>query len=256
MPLELEDQPRVVFDRNPLKLVVAEVRFPAVYALEQASGVAQLQEAVRDDFPIALDELGALERPTGRTTRSYPRAPGAGWRFQDLEARWTLVVTQQSLAIECHNYRRYEEFRERVSSVLATAASLIWIPRRTRFGVRYSDEITHPKARLVTDWARFLRPELLGVAAGDLLGPNVESATQQVNLALPEGKMAIRHGYRREARKSVYFIELDAYDDRPQEMDLQLTLQQLDLFKRWSWNFFRSSITDELADYLKPRSIT
>ncbi|MDQ3691530.1 MAG: hypothetical protein M3406_16165, partial [Chloroflexota bacterium] len=96
----------------------------------------------------------------------------------------------------------------------------------------------------------------LGIAAGELLGGNVESTVQQVNLTLQSGRMAIRHGYQRIDPSSVYFIELDAYDDRPQEMDWVAALHQLDEFKRLSWNFFRSSISDELVEHLEPRPLT
>lgn len=254
MPLELEEQPRLIFERNPLELVVAEVRFPPLFALDEASGVAALQSAIRDDFPVA--EAKVIERPTGAIGSLGRRMPATGWRFSDRDQQWTVVLTPQALALECRAYRRYEEFRERVAALFMTAALVIPLPDRTRLGIRYVDEIRHPQARSVTDWRRLLRPELLGMAAGDLIGSSVVTTAQQVNLVLPEGKMAIRHGYKSEESRSVYFIDTDAYDDAPQALDITAALLQLDVFKRWSWNFFRASITDELADYLGPRPLS
>lgn len=256
MPLELEDQPRVIFERNPLKVVVAQVRFPPIFSLEHPGGVAVLQDAIRSEFPMAEPRGQQVTVSISPAGLGAPSGQPGPWRFHSADGQWIAAVAPDFVSLETTAYERFETFRDRARSLFQAAASTLSIARRERLGLRYVDEITHPEAVLVADWHKFLHPELIGVAGGEQLKDHVVQALQQISLELGEGKMAIRHGYVRQAQAgSTYVLDIDAYDDSPGVFDADGIIEQMTLFKRWCWNFFRKSITDELAAYLRPKQI-
>jgi hypothetical protein len=252
MPVGLEDQPRVLFKQNPLKVVVTQVRFPPIYSLEQAAGIAPLQDAIRSEFPIAEPRAQQVSIPVGPAGPGQPITGQGPWRFLSEDGTWTVSVAQDYIAVETTEYKRYEEFRAKAQIVFQAAVEVLQVSRRTRFGLRYVDEIEHPEARSMGDWARFIKPSLLG-AAGDQLKEHVTQAIEQIDLTVDDADLTIRHGYLKPtSERSVYVIDLDAHDDRTQPFGLEHTLGQMDAYKGWIWSFFVQSITDELIAYLEP----
>lgn len=256
MRFKLADQPRLHFATNPLKLVRAQIRFPQMYSLGEPGMIANAQRAIRDDFPIA-GERHAEQRASGaRSPQGTRRAERLRWRFSSVDGRWRIDLTPDSIALETEHYRAYEEFRAVAEKAFGALVGVLEIRHRTRVGLRYVDEITHPDAVSVSDWSRFLHDELLGIAVGESLAANVASTVHQVQLVTDEGRVAVRHGYLRETDgTSVYFIDLDAYDETTTDLRLDEVMTLMDAYKRWSWNFFRSSITDELATFLQPTAL-
>jgi uncharacterized protein (TIGR04255 family) len=255
MPLDLEDQPRVLFANNPLRLVTAQIRFDPIFALMEPGVVARLQNRLSDMYPLGPPDDDLADLATGIVSAAERWSNDGVWRFDSDDRSWSVVVTVNSIGLEASDYRRYEEFAERAEVLFRTAIETLGIRRRTRFGIRYVDEIVHPEAQTVADWERFLRGDLIGVAAGELLSPYVESTAQLIDLKLDDGRMGIRHGYRKEDGGPLYFIDLDAYDPEPRQLEIEELMARMSRYKRWSWNFFRTSITDELAEYLRPEPL-
>jgi uncharacterized protein (TIGR04255 family) len=256
MPLTLEDFPRVVFRRNPLKVVVAQIRFPPVYALEQAAGVSAFQEGVRAEYPVAKPRAGELLISVGPSGAAAPTSQQGPWQFQTQDEQWTVAVTPESVSLETTSYLRYEDFRLRLQEVLRVATDTIKPARQERIGLRYVNEISHPDARSVSDWQRFLDPELLGITGGELLKDYVTQSMQQVSVILEDGRLTIRHGYiRQDNDESVYLLDIDAFDETPTPFGIDDILTKLDAFKSWVWRVFRGSISDELVDYLEPQEM-
>jgi len=256
MPLDLEDQPRVLFANNPLRLVAAQIRFTPLFALSEPQTIARLQTRLADAYPLLETDEDVADLATGLVTPPDRWMNRGLWRFESEDRAWSIVVTLDSVGLEASRYRRYEEFAERAEALFAAVIDTLGIRRRTRFGIRYVDEIVHPEAQSVAQWERFLRRDLLGLAAGELLSPYVESTAQLIDLALDDGRMGIRHGYRKEDGGPLYFIDLDAYDPEPRQLDIEEVMARMARYKRWSWNFFRASITDELAAFLRPEPLS
>jgi uncharacterized protein (TIGR04255 family) len=101
-----------------------------------------------------------------------------------------------------------------------------------------------------------LEDHLLGTVAGDLLRDNVRQALEQIDLTFDDGNMTIRHGFARpEESSSQYILDLDAYDESTEPWNTAAILDSLWKFKHLIWRVFRKSITDELVEYLGPRSL-
>ena len=256
--LELQEYPRVVFERNPLKVVVTQVRFPPLFALEQPAGVAQFQEAIRSEYPVAESRGAQVTLAVGPGGVAVPPTQPGPWRFLNEDSSWVVAVAPDFVSLETTAYHRFEDFRARVERLFNAAAESLRLTRRQRLGLRYVNEITHPEAVRLSDWRKLLREELLGIAGGETLGDTVAQSAQQIQLELEQGNVTIRHGYRREETadsNSIYFLDLDAYDDEAGNFDIEQMLNNLTVYNKWIWNLFRGSITDELVEYLQPRSL-
>jgi uncharacterized protein (TIGR04255 family) len=253
MQLDLEEFPRVVFARNPLKVVVAQVRFSPIYSLDQPAGVAAFQEAIRTDYPVAIARETEVAVAVGPGGISPPTGQAGPWRFQTEDEAWTVALAPDYVALETSNYERFEDFGERLARVLQVAAERVKPGRRERLGLRYVNEISHPNASTVADWKRFLASELLGLAGGELLKDSVTQSLQQVQVVLDEGNITIRHGYVRQGElESIYLLDIDVFDDLPGAFEATEMMARLGQFKEWVWRIFRRSITQELVDYLEP----
>jgi uncharacterized protein (TIGR04255 family) len=254
MSLKLKKLPRVIFERNPLKIVVTQIRYPPIFALEQPAGVAPFQEAIRDEYPVA-----EARRQTVSVDLEGMGSPGAQlgpWRFLSEDGNWVVGLAPDFISLETKAYRRFEGFEQRAARVLDVAVSTLRVSRCLRFGLRYVNEIEHPKALRVSDWKKFLHKELLGIAGGELLADRVVHAVQQIQVEIEGGKLTIRHGYlRRSNGQSQYLLDLDVYDDNQRELSPSDILATMRDYKEEVWTIFRNSITDELVSYLRPKNL-
>jgi uncharacterized protein (TIGR04255 family) len=254
--LDLADQPRVIFDRNPLQNVIAQLRFPTIFALEQPAGVAGFQERIRDDYPKAegrSQQLSVVVSPGGI---SAPTTQPGPWRFLSKDGSWVAALAPDFVSLETTNYQRFEGFVDRARRLFEVAGETLGLSVRGRLGLRYINQLRHPDARTVDDWRKYLENDLLGAVGGELLREHVVQAFQQIVLSLDAGGMTIRHGFVREdEEQSSYLLDLDAYDDREASFSSDEVIEKLTMFKRWTWNAFRRSITDEMATYLGPKEL-
>lgn len=256
MPLELRKYPRQVFVRNPLKVVVMQLRFPPIFALEQPAGAAVFQEAIRERYPIAEARSAQFSISVGPAGIG-PAVGGTGpWRFFSEDQAWVASIAPESVSLETTSYTRWEDFREHADFLLAAATDALRLTRKQRLGLRFVNEISHPDADRLSDWRQFLDPTLLGVAGGDALGDYVTQALEQIQVEIDDGRLTIRHGYHRdEESRSSYTLDFDAYDEDAEGLNQSAVLLRLDEFKSWIWDLFRGSITEELVEYLEPEPI-
>lgn len=256
MRLDQQEFPRLTFGRNPLKVVVTQIRFPPIFAVEQPGGIAPIQSVLADDFPIAEGRSADVSITIGPTGPTPPQTQLGPWRFRNEGGDWIVAVAPDYFSLETTSYRDFEEFVDRSERVIRALDSVLQIRRRTRLGLRYIDEITHPKAITIEDWKRFVRAELLGVAGCGLFDADVRQAIQQVSASDGGGDVTMRLAYARTEPGSTLVIDLDAFDDKADQFDVPTMLGQMAAFKRRAWTAFRYSITDELVSYLggEPRA--
>lgn len=252
----LENQERVRFENNPLQTVVWQLRFPPVWAVDDPAFAARLQKAFGDEYPRAEPRASQINIQLGEGVAAGPGEP-APWIFRDDTGEWVVAVQRNFLSLETTNYSRFEDFEGRLTRLLTAAEAELGLRYVSRLGLRYVDRIRHEELQSPADSTRFLNPELLGLVAGKEIAPFVLDAMQQIRLDLPPGQLVIRHGYFGGVAPEgpSYLIDIDAFSDEEQDYDRDACLDMTRAFKRHCWNFFRQSISDELAGYLEPRSL-
>jgi uncharacterized protein (TIGR04255 family) len=256
LPLELAEPPRLIFDHNPLQTVVVQVRFPAIFALEQPAGVASFQSRIRSDYPNAEGRAQQVSLLIGPGGAALPGSQQGPWRFLSDDGKWVAAIAPDFVSLETTEYKRFEEFAERAQRLFQAATDDLSLTRRGRIGLRYINHLRHPEATAAADWRRFLDDNLLGAVGGELLSDHVIQALQQIELQLDSGRMTVRHGFTREADdRSLYLLDLDAFDETDGNFEPSELVSTLWQFKRWIWTVFRNSIRQELIDFLEPRQL-
>lgn len=252
----MEDQERVRFANNPLQTVVWQLRFPPVWAVDEPAFAARLQKALGDEYPRAEPRAGQINIQVGEGVAAGPGEP-APWIFRDDTGEWVVAVQRGFLSLETTNYTRFEDLEGRLTRLLVAAEDELGLRYVSRLGLRYVDRIRHEELQSPADSTRFLNPELLGLVAGREIAPYVLDAMQQIRLALAQGQLIVRHGYLGEVDPEgpFYLIDIDAFNAEEQPYDRHGCLDATRAFKRHCWNFFRQSISEELAVYLEPRSL-
>lgn len=258
MPFDLEeDQPRLRFQRNPLKSVVWQMQFPPLLLVNDPAFVARFQSAIRSEYPLAEHRGRQFSVSLGDQGATASADP-APWHFRDSPGAWTVALHQDFLALETNDYVRFEDFRARLERLLAVAEETLELTHTQRLGLRYVDHISPPGAKTPADFARYLNQDLIGLVAGPQLSPYVVDAVQFVRLNVSSHEMTLRHGFvgarTGHPEAPFYLIDMDAYQSEGEGRPYERTrcLASAEEFKRYCWNVFRQSIRDELVEHLQP----
>jgi uncharacterized protein (TIGR04255 family) len=252
IPEGLSRQPRVVFKKNPLKTVVLQVRFPPILSLAQPVNLAPFQEAIRDEYPRAEAPSTQVSVAVADGRVMPPMAQTGPWRFASQDGAWVVSVTPDYVAIETSAYREYKDFAARASQLLDAARDVLRFRDQVRLGLRYVNEIRHPEAATVEDWAKLLDHDLLGIG-GKILGRQIVQTVQVMQVQMPNGVLTIRHGWDAAGEgPSPYVIDLDAHDDETRPFDVGAVMSRAAEYRDWIGGFFRASLGQRLVDYLEP----
>lgn len=257
------EAPRVIYRRNPLIEVICQVRFPPILRID-AEPPAAFQERVRRKYPLfrerSPDKLVELPPWTPRDLvepllRSIGPSLPKTYDFVSADETWRISLTREFLALTTNKYRRWEEFRERLSDSLAVLQEMYEPAFFTRVGLRYQDLIKRSALGLQDkSWGALLRPRIAGLLAEGEPEGAVREALSQVLLEFPggAGKLRLRHGLARDGEEC-YLIDSDFFQDVKTEIDD--ALGKLDWFNQQARRFFRWCITDELHRALGPESV-
>jgi uncharacterized protein (TIGR04255 family) len=254
VPLRLEPQRRRIYENNPLKLVICQVRFPVAIRFEQADFVGAFQESVRERFPRVRQEQQVAVTVAIAGGAPAPPSFAPSWRFQTNDGATSALLARDALTLETTNYSRFEEFVPLVQ-LLLDALLGVEISFRERLGLRYVNEMRHPDAHTASAWTGLINPAMLGTIGGELLGDDVIHALENIRLREEDGIVIINHGFvGADALPSsgdpFYQLDIDFGDERPVELDRDGTLSQVTSFHDRISNLFETSITDAMRDHL------
>lgn len=258
----LPEYPRVLFRKSPLRLVVGQIRFPLQLRLSEPAFIAQFQDALADDYPVAAREqqVALQVSPKG----GLQAAPSENLlRFSSRDGGWAVVLGESALTLEVRGYSAVEDFASRFEKVLNVAKERLRLRERSRLGLRYINEFRHEAGRTLADWASLMNPDLLGFPGRDLFGGTAEHMAQEVRVRRDDGVLAIRHGLlvggviepipsAPVAEGRFYLLDMDYYDERPVPLDVVATSRALKDYNEVMYRFFRWSLGDRMYNDLEP----
>ncbi len=255
MPLHLAHQERRLYENNPIKLVICQLKFPILFEYERPEALAPAQRVLSGTYPRHEQEqqLGFAVGPQGALT--VP--PTAQWRFRQGSDGWSVVLGRDFVSLEATAYNRFEEFDERLAQALDALAAL-GVTQRDRLGLRYVNEIRVPDGTGPTAWRSYLNEELLGMVGGDVLGEDVIHAVQEIRLREALGVLVVKHGYvgpEPTGGDPHYILDLDMFSDQPVPLDAPEVLATVRTFHETIKDVFEMSITDALRDHLVVREV-
>jgi uncharacterized protein (TIGR04255 family) len=253
----------VDLEYSPIALAIVQLRFPDILSIQTDEKlIAKYQEQVRRDYPYyyAGQQVELLLSPQGVVQQP---AAANNWQFKDIEQNWTITLTVNSISLEAKNYTSVSEFAGRMEDVLLAAQEVFGIAVRNRVGLRYVNEIRHPKVEKPSDWRQLMNPTLLGLLSDNAISSNVESTLQELRLSIPNGSLIVRHGAAQGTTVApdpqaptppngeFYLFDLDAYDEGGVELNVDKLVELIKGYNRIIYSLFRWGIKDELFEYLK-----
>ncbi len=257
----LPEYDHVLFARPPLRLVIAQVRFPVLLRFGDSAFLAPFQDAIRAEYPRLSreDQVAFQVSPKG----VQQSAGEQQWRFASRDGDWALVLSENALTIESRKYSSDADLLERFARALTAASDHLNVTERVRLGLRYINEFRLDGMFTLADWGIILRPEFVGFAATNLFDGDVERMVQEVRVQQPNGSLDIRHGLltgtivdpppeNPPANGRFYFLDLDYYDGSELELDIGGTIDRLREYNHVLYRFFRWTLTEQMFHELEP----
>jgi uncharacterized protein (TIGR04255 family) len=253
----LPEPDAALLPQSPLELVVCQIRFeprsevsnPRVaLAFHAALGGAQ------GDYP-RMDPVSGqavnIEVGTGGPAVTQ-NAVLPGWRFQSPDGGWIVSLMSDHMALESRrSYPGWDEFSTRLDQLIEALVEELEPAVEQRTGLRYIDQITEVHATSPHEWTRYLAPEILGLAAHEVLGQNVVTARQQLLLDLGDSHgCLLNHGFVPDeaTRRLGYTLDFDVFRDGAKAFDAAAVRDTLSVLHSDARKLFRASITDELHE--------
>lgn len=154
-------RPALLLSSSPLVLVLAQVRFSAVLAMEEY--VPEIQQRLRGrGFPRyeqeviqAIDLIGP--RPAQRSLLQ--------WRFRSRDATSEVMLTPEFVLVQTNHYGQFEDFIGMVRAVTQAVQETTAVELVERLGLRYVDAII-PEAG--ESLSKYLKQGLLGLTDKEL----------------------------------------------------------------------------------------
>ena len=179
------DEPRVIYEKNPLDTVICQLRFPAILKIG-ADPPVDFQESVRRRYPLfkekpPLDIAGGL--PSEVASLIAKRLPvsmaSTAYDFTTADEQWTLTLAREFLALTARRYERWELFKEHLEEGLRAVVQHYSPAFFTRIGLRYRDIIRRSALGLErSSWKELLRPHIVGALASPDVADDVVSTGQ------------------------------------------------------------------------------
>ena len=258
---------RVLYERNPLRLVVAQVRFPTVLMIGE-SRLPDFQERLRLPFPRFhdSDDSARLQIPDsisqvippemleGLVSKGKPR-----FQFSTRDRAWTIALTQETLTLETTNYKRWEEFREYMDLALSALVELYDPAFFSRIGLRYQNVIDRRALQLESeDWRNLLEDFILGPLALDQTLAQVFEQQSVVRMEVGASDETVRVEYglvtdrAGDTSNVMYLIDNDFSTVRETEKGVADVLGILTKFNALNRNLFRFCVSQRLHEAMGP----
>lgn len=254
---------RVIYEKNPLELVVCQLRFPPILRIDTEVPSAY-QESIRHEYPLFAEpqdeqeNFGIPPEIAKILGGKLPLRVGKSFNFLSADEQWKATLTRDFMALSTPKYVRWEQFKEHLSRPV-DALNLHYQPAFfTRIGLRYRNVIRRSVLGLNNiEWSALLKPTILGELADSNLAGAVESASRDLVFRLDDhqAKIRVKHGLAlSKANGEVcYLIDSDFFTD--ERTATNNAIGKLDIFHQQSGRLFRWCIQDRLHEAMEPRPI-
>lgn len=236
----------------PLVRVIAQLRFPQVLSVEQASFVAPFQEAIRSEYPVLRPE--PIQEIAGGSTGGGPMKPSVAWRFSDTSGNWRVSLTTGFLALETAKYHSRTDFLQRLHLVTEVLVKHIKPVQLDRLGLRYIDRIT---GSAVDDIAKLVRAEVRGIH-GSSAATHATMALSETVFELPEAQARVvaRWGCVppngsidplaiEAVEEKSWVLDLDIFSSAPRRFTVDAVIATAQSYAERIYTLFRWAVTDD-----------
>ena len=161
-PLTCPVPPEVPLTNPPLKLAIAQIRFPTNLGINQPNSpaVAAFQEYLQKDYPlyqmttdtgIALNNIGVQVAASSPPRHVFKSDSG-----------WSVSLTQDFVSLITTRYQTRDDFAKKVHRIAESIKKCVAPHHATRLGIRFLNRIEEEKAKKID---QFVNPAFLGPLA-------------------------------------------------------------------------------------------
>lgn len=237
--LSVPSVPSVRYQRNFIQTCVCELRFPSLLELESKPPTS-LQQLLRKEYPLYEEQKSIDIGAPGQV-----RHEGNRYLFRSKNRKWSVLLRSFSIALETTAYKDFDDFTERLSSMLEKSSALLDTDFFIRVGLRYINRVP------VEDG------DLEGWINSALVLPLTSGALGDVTKYFFEGQgltdfglYSFRHGTDSEGSKvQGYYLD---YDYFAEGVSVDETLPLVKNFNQLNFSFFSWSLGQKALDWLGP----
>lgn len=255
----LPESERIQYRRNPLEIVVCQLRFPPILRIDKETP-STFQDAIRADYPLfAQKSLGLPSEMVGAISVKIGMAgiPSNSYEFRSADGKWVISLTKEWLALTCRRYTKWTEFVDHLRAPLEAFRREYSPAFYVRTGLRYQNILQRSELGLQNEpWSALLNQNIAGVLAAPELRGRVEQSSADFVVCVEGGndRIHLQHGLGTKKTgaqaEGVYVLDLDIYtEERIGTADANT---RLDRFNTEAGRLFRWCIGDRLHEALGP----
>lgn len=251
MPWKLQPVEHKVFDRNPLSVVIAQLRFHPILKIPER--IADFQEKVRPRFPVYLEQV----------SRSVELRDVAGvhvkderqFVFQNPDDGSSLFLSTTALGLETRNHRDRKDFQRDIRLALEALQEVHGEFSGTRLGLRYvntlaRESIAADLGRSV-EWSDLVTEPFLRIPGDPGLGSDTAFSGEISSDASDGGRLTLRYGLVQPPGAGVPVFRLDLDRFAASGITGDAVLRMLDTFADDIFVLFQSSVGPALAEWME-----
>jgi uncharacterized protein (TIGR04255 family) len=245
---------RVKYKNSPLKEVIFQLRFPTILAINAKEPV-EFQERLRDEYPLYSDNIEQNKErlPNGEINETQSHR----YQFVSADGQYMVSMSSSFIALSTLNYTRWEEFREKIKSVVTMFQDVYRTNIFVRIGLRYKDVITKTRYGFSgKHWNELVKPVVIGIIS-DI---DEENALEYHLVSVHKQK-----GDETMERNQFEFVLVDGSQEVSLLLDCDYYLTKVfpkdayldiaDTLHGHSSNFIENSITPALREAMQPEAL-
>jgi uncharacterized protein (TIGR04255 family) len=264
MPFPESD--RIVFEKNPIAQVIAQIRFEPILKISTELPAA-FQDRIRAEYPLYRRptppgipvEIAQLVEQFGAGVESPPHS------FLTKDSRRGVALSKDRLTIQTKDYSEWGPFKAKIEEARDALESVYQPPFYTRIGLRYVDVIDRQTVGLPDEpWSSLISDKVLGLLGADSIRDDITeigsiAAIKVDGLPAGSGLVRLRHGFRAkqpgEAEQTNRYYVVDADFSTSDQSIPDHVSSILDRFNHVAGNLFRWAITPALRGALGQRPL-
>jgi uncharacterized protein (TIGR04255 family) len=240
----------ILLDPPPLARVLTQIRFSPVFAVADEAFAGQVQQRMRDEYPIVRGEVELAIAFSPGAEPPQAASPTRLWRFHDQAESWRVTLASTFVSLETTDYVGHEDYFGRLRRVLDVVAELVEPPQVERTGVRYIQRLTDPND--LERLPEYVRPEVLGACAVQDDGAEIALCLSQTQAMLEDVHLTARWGILppgtgvdpaiHPVDTPSWIMDIDVFDERREPFDPAALAERAHEHSRRQYRFFRWAV--------------
>ena len=249
MSWQLEQKPHRHFARNPLAVVVTQLRFHPILKVD--AKVADFQDAVRAHFPTFGTQMS--KQVTLLAGESIEVRDEKVFLFSSPADDLTISLGVNSIALESKKYTHHRDFLAKADLAFKALEAVYRPIAPTRLGLRYvnvikRDDVEKHLGR-PTPWTDLVSDGFLKLPPGVSLDGSLFSS--EVTSPVTTGVLTLRYGLLKNPSQGEHFrFDMDRYLDAGFEMSQ--AVGYLEGFAGDLYSLFDSMVGPILTEWMEP----